>query len=133
MILTSNEHAYLGSSLTRAAVTIHHDAADCKWGICSYDLNYHNISLYTVVELGFQQTNYSISEQATLRDAMICVIINSGNLEREIAVNLTVTDATTEGKFNNNSSENNLILLPHSWSQPPQSRSVICMSVHQSY
>ena len=95
--LTSNEPAYFESSLTQATVTIHHDPADCKWSIC---FGYFNIIiiLYTVVELGFQQTNYSISEQVSLRDAMICVVINSGNLEREIAVNLTVTDGTAEGR-----------------------------------
>ena len=84
--------------MTRATVTIHRDPADCKWSI-NLALVIINIKLYTVVELGFQQTNYSISEQVMLHDTMICVVINSGNLEREIAVNLTVTDDTAEGKY----------------------------------
>ena len=50
-----------------------------------------------VVELGFQQNNYTISEQELLSEAFICVIINRGILERDVAVNLTIIDESAEG------------------------------------
>lgn len=53
----------------------------------------------TVVELGFQQDGYSVSEQASLNDNMICAVINSGTLERDIVVSLTAIDTTTTGRY----------------------------------
>lgn len=47
--------------------------------------------------MGWQQDEYSVSEQASLRDVMICVVVNSGTLEREVVVNLNAVDTTAEG------------------------------------
>ena len=52
--------------------------------------------LATVVEFGFQHNNYTISEQNLFNEAVICVLINEGLLEKNITVNLTITDETTE-------------------------------------
>ena len=50
------------------------------------------------MELGFLSDSYSISEQPSLSDVTVCVIMNRGVLEREVVVNVNVTDVTTEGK-----------------------------------
>ena len=49
------------------------------------------------MELGILEDGYSISEVASLRDEMICVVINSGILEIEVTVDLVVQDITTQG------------------------------------
>ena len=49
------------------------------------------------LELGFLEEIYTISEESGLNNAMICAVINSGILEREVVVNISVTDITTEG------------------------------------
>lgn len=51
----------------------------------------------SVLELGFPQETYIISEELGLNDAMICTVINNGVLEKEVVVNINVTDITTEG------------------------------------
>ena len=95
--LTSNEPAF---NLTQATVTIYSDPADCKDCInfwcqhCVHDFVLHPPA---VVELGFQQSNYTVSEQELLSEAFICVIINRGILEKEVAVNLTIMDESAEG------------------------------------
>ena len=55
------------------------------------------ISLFAVMELGFQSDSYSISEQSSLNEVTVCVIMNRGVLERQVVVNVNVTDVTTEG------------------------------------
>ena len=54
--------------------------------------------LYTVLELEFLQDSYSVSEQSPLDSAMVCVVINRGILEREVVVDIAVTDITADGK-----------------------------------
>ena len=56
-----------------------------------------NLILSTVLELGFLQEIYIISEESGLNNAMICTVINSGILERDVVVNISVTDITAEG------------------------------------
>ena len=56
-------------------------------------LIFHN----KVVEFGFLQDSYTISEQPQLSDAMICVMINQGELEKEVVISFNVIDITTEG------------------------------------
>lgn len=51
-----------------------------------------------VLELDFLQDGYSVSEQAPLNNAMVCVVINRGILEREVIVDIAVTDLTADGK-----------------------------------
>jgi hypothetical protein len=51
-----------------------------------------------VLELGFLQDSYSVSEQMPLNSAMVCVVINRGILEREVVVDTAVTDMTADGK-----------------------------------
>lgn len=55
------------------------------------------IIISAVLELGFLQETYTISEKLGLNNAMICTVINSGILEREVVVYVGVTDVTTEG------------------------------------
>ena len=51
-----------------------------------------NHSVFTVVEIGLQQTTYTISEDdGTLT---ICAQITIGELEREVVVNFTIMDNT---------------------------------------
>ena len=40
--------------------------------------------------------NYSVSEQSSQNDVIICVEINNGTLERAIDINLNVRDITTQ-------------------------------------
>ena len=54
--------------------------------------------IIAVLELDFLQDGYSVSEQAPLNNAMVCVVINRGILEREVTVDIAVTDLTADGK-----------------------------------
>ena len=54
--------------------------------------------IIAVLELDFLQDGYSVSEQAPLNNAMVCVVINRGILEREVTVDITITDLTADGK-----------------------------------
>ena len=51
-----------------------------------------------VLELGFLQDSYSVSEQMSLNTAMVCVVINRGILERDVVVDIAVIDVTADGK-----------------------------------
>lgn len=52
-----------------------------------------------VVEFGFQEESYPISEQALLRqNVMVCVVIKSGMLRRNVFVDLVVQDINTQGR-----------------------------------
>lgn len=62
-------------------------------------LFYFSVDL--VMELGFLSDSYSISEQSSLSEVTVCVVMNRGVLEREVVVNVNVTDVTTEGKWLN--------------------------------
>ena len=63
----------------------------------------HHVStvtyLFIVMELGFQSDSYSISEQSSLNEVTVCVVMNRGVLERQVVVNVNVTDVTTEGNL----------------------------------
>jgi hypothetical protein len=52
--------------------------------------------LIAAVEFGFQQTNYSVSEESGLRDVSVCVTVNNGTLERGIEITFNVIDITAE-------------------------------------
>lgn len=54
--------------------------------------------IIAVLELDFLQDGYSVSEQAPLNNAIVCVVINRGILEREVTVDIAVTDLTADGK-----------------------------------
>ena len=53
---------------------------------------------HTVVEIGFMQDHYSVSEQPLFNDTNVCVEINNGTLEREVVITFNTIDITTEGK-----------------------------------
>ena len=55
--------------------------------------------IFTVLELGFLQDSYIVSEEIQLREARICVIINRGVLERDVVLNVVTTDITAEGTY----------------------------------
>ena len=48
------------------------------------------------MEFGFQRIDYSVSEQPRLRDASVCVVVNSGTFERDIEITFDVMDVTAE-------------------------------------
>lgn len=60
-------------------------------------LHAYIISPFAVVELGFQRGSYNISEETSLGNSFLCVVINAGILEREVVVSLFTTDGSTEG------------------------------------
>ena len=49
------------------------------------------------MELGFLQDSYSVSEQVSLNNAMVCVVIKRGILEREVVVDIAVNDISADG------------------------------------
>ena len=51
------------------------------------------------MELAFQSIAYTGSEQPSLRDAMICVEIIMGILERDVVVDVIVINGTAESMF----------------------------------
>ena len=65
--------------------------------ICDFEFTSVTLISSAVVELGFLQEIYTISEVLGLNNAMICTVINNGILEREVVVNVNVTDVTAEG------------------------------------
>ena len=62
---------------------------------CYYVTDYF-LYLITAVEIGFQRTNYSVSEQPRLRDVYVCVTVNNGILERGFEITFNITDVTAE-------------------------------------
>ena len=59
-------------------------------------------TLLAAVEFGFQQTNYSVSEQPRLRDVGVCVVFNNGTLERGVEITFNIVDVTAESTIFNN-------------------------------
>ena len=51
----------------------------------------------TIVEFGFQHNNYTISEQNLFNETVICILIKEELLEKNVKINLTIIDETTEG------------------------------------
>ena len=57
--------------------------------------------------------NYTISEHNSLNEAVICVLINRGLLEKNVMVNLIITDETTEGIYTLNSTSIFILFSVH--------------------